>query len=58
MCTDCGGINRRAVLAGLVGGAGALLAARGALAACWTPEQLAAIPGEALRRRPTAADES
>jgi peptidoglycan-N-acetylglucosamine deacetylase len=56
MCTDCCGISRRAVLAGLVGGAGALFAARGALAACWTPEQLAAIPGEALRRRPTAAD--
>jgi peptidoglycan/xylan/chitin deacetylase (PgdA/CDA1 family) len=56
MCSDCGAINRRAVLAGLLGSAGALLAARSALAACWTPEQLAAAPGDALRRRPTLAD--
>ncbi len=56
MCADCGQINRRTILAGLLGGAGMLLASRAALAACWTPQQLAAVPGEALRRRPTAAD--
>ncbi len=56
MCSECGQFSRRTVLAGLLGGAGALLASRGALAACWTAEQLAAVPGEALRRRPTAAD--
>ncbi len=56
MCAQCGHLSRRAVLTGLLGGAGALLATRGALAACWTPQQLAAVPGEALRRHPTAAD--
>ncbi len=56
MCAECGHLSRRAVLAGMLGGAGAVLASRGALAACWTPGELAASPGEALRRRPTAAD--
>ncbi len=44
------------MLAGLLGGAGALLASRAALAACWTPGELAAVAGEQHRRRPTAAD--
>ena len=56
MCASCGQFSRRTVLAGLLGGAGALLASRAAFAACWTPGQLAAVPGEALRHRPTAAD--
>ncbi len=55
MCTECEHVNRRAVLAGLLAGAGTL-AAGPALAACWTPGELAAVPGEALRRRPTATD--
>ena len=56
MCAECGQFSRRTILAGLLGGAGALLASSAALAACWTPDELAAVPGEALRRRPTAAD--
>ncbi len=56
MCAECGRLSRRTILTGLLGSAGALLASRGALAACWTPDQLAAVPGEALRHHPTAAD--
>ena len=56
MCTECDLVSRRAVLAGLLAGAGTLIAGKAAFAACWTPEQLATVPGEALRRRPTAAD--
>ena len=56
MCTECERVSRRAVLAGLLAGAGTLVAGNAAYAACWTPEQLAAVPGEALRRRPTPAD--
>ncbi len=55
MCTGCEGLSRRAVLAGLLAGAGTFAATQ-AMAACWTPAELAAVPGEALRRRPTAAD--
>ncbi len=56
MCAECGRLSRRALIAGIVGGAGALLASRGALAACWTPQELAGVPGEALRRHAVAAD--
>ena len=56
MCAECGRLSRRTILTGLLGGAGALLASRAAFAACWTPQQLAAVPGEQKRHRPTAAD--
>jgi peptidoglycan/xylan/chitin deacetylase (PgdA/CDA1 family) len=56
MCIQCDVISRRAVLAGLLGAAGTLAGIGVARAACWTPEELKAVPGEALRRRPTAAD--
>ena len=56
MCIQCDVISRRAVLAGLLGAAGTLAGMGAARAACWTPAELKAAPGEALRRRPTAAD--
>lgn len=56
-CGECGSrISRRTLLGWLGAGAASIALPRTALAACWTPGQLAAIPGEQHRRRPTAAD--
>jgi peptidoglycan/xylan/chitin deacetylase (PgdA/CDA1 family) len=60
-CVCCGDggrrlIGRRALLAGLAAGAASLAFGSTASAGYWTTGQLAAVPGEELRRRPTAAD--